>query len=95
LTVFLVENIYVLVYIFYIVRIPAGEYHNGRQVYKNLMIDDLRQKLQGVKNVTHALGTTKIVRENSASAFRRELARFMDSSNNVESGACTFPDPLS
>ncbi|KAJ1455279.1 hypothetical protein M885DRAFT_520603 [Pelagophyceae sp. CCMP2097] len=59
----------------------------GKKKKKNPMVADLRKKLRAVRGVTTCLGTTKRVSSDDARGFRRQLERYMDSSNDVSAGS--------
>jgi hypothetical protein len=58
----------------------------GRAVYAGPMVEELKRKLLRTTAITQRLGTAVKVEDAGPQQFRRKLERFMDSSNDVESG---------
>jgi len=59
----------------------------GRVIYDNPTLESLKEKLRGVRAITHALSTTMHESAKESVAFRRKCERYMDSLKDVHGGS--------
>ena len=69
-------------------RVASGQRNSdNRMITENMLVRDLRTKLNACRGITHALGTSKRLVCTSATELRAAVERFVDSTGDVSVGS--------